>query len=288
MQRGSALRLAGQGTKSKIGKTLIALGSLGALGNLETKPVEGILGGVLLGSIGAALVAGDKQKGSGIIDKQIKAALRKVDRYKRGQSGTGNNQLSTRDIKEIVKKYKDKPISVQNLFGDDWKEHGKTLLRAMKSSKSQKGRGLIGKAKKYALNKLNKFVTGKTKIKPSDLMNVTAGLVGLTGAASSLIPGINLISVPAAGAVSLGLRSAASLAKMKGLGVSLAGSGDLPPGVSYTKTGKIKRDRYSVFYGFHKKTKSGLTKEAFFLDGRKVKSKAKRAQGLASVKFLRQ
>lgn len=57
--------------------------------------------------------------------------------------------------------------------------------------------------------------------------------------------------------------------------------GKLPFGISLTQAGKIKKDRYSVFHGYHNKTSGGLTKSDFMLKGRKVISKKKHARGLA-------
>ena len=43
--------------------------------------------------------------------------------------------------------------------------------------------------------------------------------------------------------------------------------------------GKIKRDRYAVFYGYYPSTKSGLSKKDFILRGKKVVSKRKSEMG---------
>jgi hypothetical protein len=61
----------------------------------------------------------------------------------------------------------------------------------------------------------------------------------------------------------------------------VSGSGVLPIGVSMMGNGKIKRDRYSVFYGYHPKTKSGLMKKDFLLRGKKVISKKRSQMGKA-------
>lgn len=385
-QTASGLKLSGQGWKKGLGGALITLGGLGAAGNIGSdKIVEGILGGAILSGIGAALIVSDKKKkqsGSGIqkeIAKRIKESVKRS--LKQHQIG---GAITAKKVNDFIKQHQDKPIHVKDIFGTDWKKRGKQLLKEIE--KVQKGGNIfkdIGnfakKTVKKATSELKRFVEGKTKFKPSTLLDVAAGAVGLAGAASAFIPGVDLISVPAAAAASLGLKSGAHLLKTSGRGVSLSGGkmsmkhkeyiikypmiaqqiaklvqqgsgysgrgkagrlaaalgiagtsaaagamglyqyllnnpsmaakiaakgainvgskflsgqghygsgNDLPKGVSYTKTGKIKRDRYSVYYGFYKTTKSGLSKDAFFKDGNKIKSKAKRAQGMKAIKYL--
>ncbi|MCP4393328.1 MAG: hypothetical protein GY804_03530, partial [Alphaproteobacteria bacterium] len=217
----------------------------------------------------------------------------------------------------------------------------------------------------------------KTKFKPSHLLDIAAGTVGIAGAASAFIPGVDLISVPAAAAASLGLKSVAHLARtsgrgipkkhmryidknpdfakyiaqqakkkkqvgmgkastflgamgiagtsaaagayglyqyllqnpgiaaklaakggakaasawLAGKGVNVAGSGTRlagsgQPGITYSATGKMKRDRYSVYYGHYPSTYGGLRKEDFLKKGRKIISKKKHEAGLKAAKNL--
>ncbi|MCP4342548.1 MAG: hypothetical protein GY799_27630, partial [Desulfobulbaceae bacterium] len=86
----------------------------------------------------------------------------------------------------------------------------------------------------------------------------------------------------------------AASAWLAGKGVSVAGSGTRlagsgvkgQPGISYTATGKIKRDRYSVYYGYYPSTSGGLRKEDFLKKGRKIISKKKHEAGLKAAKNL--
>lgn len=386
----------GKGWKSKLGKTLVTLGAIGAAGNIGTKSVEGILGGSILGAIGTLLIKGD-QSGNGI-DRYL------VQAVKSHMKQCGSGKKKAKDIRTFIKTHRDTPIHIKDVLGPDWSTHAKTLMAAI----PMKGSGFVKDAKKT----LSKFLRGKTKLKPSTLLNVLASAVGVAGSASALIPGLNLISAPTAGAVSMGLRTGAKVLqtvgrgytggitdvedmhgfsvsrtpvssresvkrgsglklsgsgleqwgdimdlselselsgledpnqipaaieklvismasnpesltktglgvalgiggaalgiayrlyrkhrKKKGSGktthksiggsLSMAGAGAVPYGVQYNKSGGIKRDRYSVYHGFHTKTASGLTKDAFFLDGKKVKSKKRSAMGKEAVKFLR-
>lgn len=350
---GQGIKLAGQGWKKGVGGTLIGLGLLGGLGNLDDKPIEGILGGAILSGLGGYLVhLENKQAGKGfkpIFDNRFKEALEKSLQY--SQIG---GAIDTSMIQQVVEDNLDKKIGIEDIFGKNWKMRGKQLYDTI--SKAQKGSGIfqdIGKtikkgykgAKKLrdkALDKLKDFSEGKTKFKPSDLLNITAGAVGAAGAASAFIPGVDLISVPSAAAASLGLKSAATIAKTagrgmeggeidaetlykigdaaiiagilgistvaakkilnkvtkkyKGSGIKLSGEGvvlaggameNIPHGICYTKSGKIKRDRYSVYYGYYDKTKSGLTKNDFVKKGNKIVSKKKQLQGKKAIKYLR-
>lgn len=326
----------GQGWKKALGTTLVALAGIGTAGNLDTKPVEGIIGGAVLGAIGGVLIHADKKKGKGmagsgtLIDKHLLKHVKHVARTKAR-------------AKQLFDAHAHKPVHVRDVLGPNWKMLGRELI----SKIPQRGTGL-----KSALKDVKDFFSGKKKLKPSHILDALAGVVGIAGAASSLIPGVDLISVPAAGAASLGLKSAAHLARTSGRGISdlidtselglegmsdparitdavealaqaagselsktrlgvllgvsgaaLAGAyklykkfrshhkrrmgkglklagqglapsgGALPRGVTRLPSGKIKKDRYSVFHGFYPATGSGLRKEDFFLDGYKVKSK---------------
>ncbi len=69
-----------------------------------------------------------------------------------------------------------------------------------------------------------------------------------------------------------------------------AGSGKIirdikPWGVSMTGSGKIKKDRYSVYHGYYSKTSGGLTKDAFILKGKKVISRRRSELGRKNQNF---
>lgn len=55
----------------------------------------------------------------------------------------------------------------------------------------------------------------------------------------------------------------------------------MPYGVTMMGNGRVKKDRYSVFYGYHKKTSSGLTKSDFMKKGKKIISKKRHQRGKA-------
>lgn len=329
MNKGYGVKLAGEGWKKNLGATLITLGLLGGAGNIGTSTVEGVIGGSILAGLGGYLIHLEaNQGGSGIFDKRFIESMRK--KLKDMQYGGAMNKKT---LQSIVSQNLSKPIHIKDIFGDDWKTKGKELINAIKAQRGsgigKKIKQIAKKASDAALSKLKQFADGKTKFKPSDLLNYTAGAVGLAGAASAFIPGVDLISVPAATAASLGLKSAGTILKTTGRGVSLAGSGiseevlyklgdaaliasvlgisaaaaakiysklkkkyeskgsgvklagtgEYPPGITFTKSGRIKRDRYSVYYGFYKKTKGGLTRDDFVLKGRKVISKKKSQMG---------
>ncbi len=328
--QGSGIKLAGEGWKSGLGGTLAGLGILGGAGNIGTNTVEGLIGGAILTGIGASLIYADKkkkkQKGSGKFDevfyKSIKAGLKK------NQIGSGK-RLTKKQIKAFVMEHKDKPIHIKDIVGADWKKKGKELIYWLDQMPKQQGKGLFGdigrafkkgtkaaaKFGRKATGELKKFAAGKTKFKPSHLLDIAAGVVGVTGAASAFIPGVDLISVPVAAAASLGLKSVAHLARTSGRGLSVAGSGVKlagsgkrgkkkkhetvplnvqmkgkgPPanshesGLTYLPSGKIKRDRYSVFYGYYPSTYGGLKKSDFLKKGRKIISKKKSLAGKAAA-----
>ena len=240
----------GSGWKSGVGGTLIGLGTLGGLGNIGTKSIEGLIGGAILSGLGATLIhfdkkKGKKQSGSGktVFDKNFIKHLRKTLRQK--QVG---GAMTAAGLKKLLGTHANTPISIKHIFGKEWKKRGKELLRVVKEQRGGNIFDDIGKGIKGAYNaskkKLTQFVEGKTKFKPSTLLNVMAGAVGLAGTASAFIPGVDLISVPAAAAASLGLKSAAHLVKTsgrgkpkKGKGLKLAGTGKHGKGLATAGAG---------------------------------------------------
>lgn len=246
---GGSLKLAGQGWKRNIGTTLIALGTLGGLGNLDTQPVEGLLGGAVLAGLGGLLVHLDKKKGSGmgrqcgsgnILNTKIISHFKKL-LSKRQQGGAYSKQK----IQDIINQHKHKKIHIKDVFGAQWKEKGQQLLNALKQArKLQKGGDIfsdigkvakkVGKSVKKVGKKVYKstkklrdagykkmvqFVNGKTKFKPSQLLSYASATVGIAGAISGLIPGVDIISVPLASASALGLKSASLALKTSGRGI---------------------------------------------------------------------
>lgn len=225
MIEGSGYMLAGQGVKSGIGGTLIGLGTIGGLSNLGgDKAIEGAIGGAILAGIGGLLIGLDKKKkkqsGKGMktdFDRYFRRALK--NKTKILQSGSGYKKLTA--IKKLIEPHLDKPIHIKDILGKDYKKHAKIILQQL--NEYQKGSGKVGsffkKAGESAKSKFKQFLAGKTTIKPSHLLDIAAGAVGIAGAASALIPGVDIISVPAATGAALGLKSTAHLARMAGRGI---------------------------------------------------------------------
>lgn len=86
-----------------------------------------------------------------------------------------------------------------------------------------------------------------------------------------------LLKNPTVAAKILAKGSIGVASKFLGSGLSLAGGKcrQLPHGVSMLGSGKIKKDRYSVYYGYYPKTASGLKKCDLMLKGKKVISRKK-------------
>ena len=404
---GSGLKLAGQGRKTNLalGSTLVALGSTGGVLNAAAgKVMPTILGGILTGIGSALLIKARKQKnknksGSGVKEEvaAFNKAFKKVWKQNMGQGGRGKKHIS---LKEVLKQHGDKPVHIEEVFGDKWRDVSNQILDALKQ---HSGKGMVGSGiGKTMLNKFKKFLNGKTKFKPSTLLNVAAGVTSAITGASAFIPGLDFISVPAGSAASLALKGAATVLEQtgrgkivagdrclhkkcmqRGKGTSLAGGNiylpesvrnlikkypniakkvvefvfnklgrgddekqkddsipdtpsklarmlsialrfskaafilykflienpelkdsvldmislyspnipgsgaeEVPYGISYTKTGKIKRDRYSVYYGYHKTTAGGLTKDDFIKKGKKIVSKKKSEMGKQRIQNL--
>lgn len=391
---GGGVKLTGSGWKQNLGGTLMGLAALGAAGG---QTAEHLLGGAVLGGLGAALIAAErrnlkkKQKGGKLVN-DFDSFIYDIISPKTGKT-------TLEDIGKWVIK-NNKPVYIEKIFGKE--NVGKAqqllteaILRGQKGNgwwnKMTKGVSNIGKDITKFLNadknvgKVAKFVSGKQKLKPSDLYSLGSNAMNIGSLASMLIPGAAILapalkagsvaldvagnvdnlknkrkqSSSVAGLTSTGLKAASvganmipgaqvaapllsnagtvanivkSLLAMKGkgmhggkmppndlvqpfiswvqqnpnltktkFGIALGLSGatltaayklykkygkrkrgegwvddskELPVGVTKLPNGRIKRDRYSVYHGFYRKTKGGLTKNDFFLKKNKVVSKA--------------
>lgn len=214
----SHLRLSGQGLKLA-GQGGTHLQRLAQIGHKMAKTHHGKLGAVILHAIGHVANSKAKNKRHAFGKKVIQ--LLKKHHFP---------QHAHEEIHKIVHQFKHRPIGIKDIFGKDGIKHGKQMIDSLASGGSFFG--AIGKAVKKgykgvkhvrdaAFHKLRQFADGKTKFKPSQLANYLAGAVGIAGAASAFIPGVDLISVPAAGAVSLGLKSVGTVLKTSGRGMGL-------------------------------------------------------------------
>lgn len=311
-RRGQGLKLSGQGCPQKgkgwmrnIGVGLSSIGAISMVGAIKESNIDQAVGSAIFGGLGSFLIYLDKKNANmsggsiSVLHNKVFMHLKKfLKKHPQHMTGTGK-RISHKHIKDFLEKHKDRKIHIKDIFGHDYKSKGKELMDLIEKAREMHGGNIfqkIGKAgqklgksikttakrtRDAAHNKLKQFVAGKTRFKPSDLLSYTAAAVGLVGSASALIPGIDLISVPIASGLSLGLKSTALALKTSGKGLALSGGNveKLPYGVTKTGRGKIKRDRYSVFHGYYPKLPSGLTKTDFMLKGKRVISKRKHLVG---------
>jgi len=246
----------GYGWKKSVGSVLLSMGVLGGLGGIDKTNLSGegtvnaLIGASVLGGIGSYLIykekkqKGGKQIGSGSINKYMLGHMRKLIKKHKIQLGSGS--ITKKKLESIIGQHKDKLLHVSDIFGDDWKVKGVKLIKALKQVKdfhdSQDGGNIfkkLGHASKEAFShvkkgvnkgfiEIKKFAEGKTKFKPSQLLNYLSGAVAIAGSASALIPGLNLISVPVASATSLGLSGVSRIAAQSGRGNQIAAGLKLP------------------------------------------------------------
>lgn len=190
-------------------------------------------------------------KGLTDIDINILKNLNKYVKHGTGLRLAGQGNLDS--VKSLLQKNKKIKIHISDILGKDWKQknHKLKLIFAhsilknnnMINSNNQTGKGFfddisngissgfkaIGKTVKNVNNKvgneLKNFINGKTSFSPSKLLSYTSAAIGGLGAISALIPGIDIISVPAASAISLGLKSGSLALKTSGRGLFPAGAG---------------------------------------------------------------
>ncbi len=215
---GQGLKLAGQGKHHLIKMAHIA--------HNITKNNKGRIGAAIIHAIGHITTSKAKNKRKAF-GKKVLEILKKHHFPNHSPSA----------LHGLIAAHKHRPLSIKDIFGKDYAIHSHDLLQGI-THRAKRGSGVFGdigkmvkkgyKSVKHvrdkAINKLKQFAAGKTKFKPSQLANYLAGAVGAVGAASALIPGIDLISVPTAGAISLGLKSAGTILKTSGRGSSSAAS----------------------------------------------------------------
>jgi hypothetical protein len=138
--------------------------------------------------------------------------------------GKGNTKIKPhhKDVLNKILKY-DKPVHIDELIKNKHKIN--MISKALDNHLQQIGSGffdnIASKLKnlsKKASHELKRFVDGKTKLKPSKLLNYISGGVATVGALSAVIPGVDLISVPTASAISLGLHGLSKIAETSGRG----------------------------------------------------------------------
>ncbi len=271
------LRLGGQGLKlAGQGKGLMKLANVA---HRLVKSHHGKVGAAIIHAIGHV-------KHSKVKDK--KKAFRKKLLEVLAKHHYPKHQLEA--LHGVVAGCKHRPIGIKDLFGKDHAAHGESLIASIRAGGNvfgdigrtfKKGYHSLKHARDTAFHKLRDFAAGKTKFKPSQLANYLAGAVGIAGAASAFIPGVDLISVPAASAISLGLSSAGKVLKTSGRGLSIAGGGLPPKILSYVR--KNPKAAKSVLAKFKRDIKGGGCSGS----GKKVKALLATAGAIMLYGFLK-
>ncbi len=194
------------------------LGVIGLLGlgginrqNTTADNLHSLLGSSILG-IGAvaAAVSAKKKKGSGPKIKPHHVEIIKDIIEMKKPHHVSDLPFTALQIANIIKKLKEHKSRLKS---------GSGLFSKLKA----KSRRLAS----IAAHKLVRFFSGKTKLKPSQLLNYLAAAVGIAGATSLAIPVVGPITAATAGKISLGLTSAATAAKTSGRGKPLP-LGEIP------------------------------------------------------------
>ena len=265
---------------STILKSLAAIGGISGLSKNKThqENLHTLLGSALLyaSSKGLDKWADKYKEGSGYKEK-VKEYKKKLLKFYKERIKPHHKEIITAILNN------DMPIHITDLVKDK-KKLGNLLMLLEKiifHPQTGSGKFKIKKIFKNVGNTLHRFVKGETKIKPSHLLKGLAKVVEAAGVASAVIPGVNIISAPAATALSFGLESAGEIAKSQGRGSTTP----MISGMRLSKKGKpLKIQSKEVVFkspeGMYK-TKQGKTKKDFMLNKRgKIVSKKKHEMGL--------
>src|SRR5210317_33629 len=230
--KGSGLKLAGPGLKlAGQGGPLKALLKKAADLAAKTGHPTGIVAGSALASAAHARLkkrGSGYCSGSGIDGKHIQTYVRRALHKNRHLIGD-IRKVTKEHAKDWIEKHKHKNVHISDVFGEDWVSWGKDMRTILDKHLSKKeGGSKVGKAiksvGKKALKKLKQFAAGKTRVKPSDLAKIAAAAVTVAGAASAVIPGVDLVSVPTAATIATGLKATGDALKQTGRGMHGSGS----------------------------------------------------------------
>jgi hypothetical protein len=283
----------GEGRLGTTGKALIALGSAGLM-NSGPLSVPGIVGSSILAGLGHYLHSkhkkgsGNVQYGSGFPKTHGKFVHSKILQHiKKGLSHHGHiiGAVKSSHAVDALKQHAKKPLHIEHIFGKKWRPRGKQLLKLIQLNTT--GSGFKDWAKKAgksiknfggkAIKKLGQFAKGETKLKPSALLDYTASAVGVLGSLSAAIPGLDILTTPAALAVTGAMNATSAKLEQSGRGLGLSGksgSGLNPAGkkcgsgkqyggaLLLSGSGKTKKrgTKREVWNGTAERTSSGLTK----------------------------
>ena len=180
-------------------------------------PVAAVLGKAIMGAVASRL---NSKKGTDM-NKHLMAHMKK---HLKGHDLVEKvMKVTPQHVKDVLTKHKEIQIHVSDVFGEKWGEHVKKI-------RDLTG-GQDGGSWKSIKSKLKSFLSGKTKLKPHHLLDAASGLVTAAGAASAVIPGVDIISVPAAASASAAIKTASTALKKSGRGMAEpSGAGLHPPG----------------------------------------------------------
>jgi len=191
---------------------------------------------------------------------------------------SGEGVKTKEDLQALINKHRNTKVSAQQLFGKNWKTVGKQIISHIEQIKDKEGgrkhkhkhknpleaigkltKKVVGKkklkkfehsldvgykkAKKVrdkGFHKAKKFLEGKTKVKPSDVLSYMANGIGLAAVATAAIPGVDLITDSAAAVLVPGLKYSSAIAKQSGRGEAHEGSGKVSSMISHHMPTKIK------------------------------------------------
>lgn len=240
LAKGTKMAILGEGLTHSGGSYQVGYGRIGREIIKLTKHTKGT---TPAGSLGLAIL---HSAGHNFKDGQFKRdlmgqkALAHLKKFLKDKPHL-RESLANHHVIEFIKKHENTPIHVSDLFGKQWKSKSQKILKLLGETHQEggnifkdighgfkKGLSTIGSVAKKAVHETGRFLNGETKFKPSKLLSYMSGAVGVLGAASAFIPGIDLISVPTAGAISAGLSGLSTISRTSGRGIGSVKHPELP------------------------------------------------------------
>ncbi len=288
-------RASGSDWREKFTQGMYLLGKINDASQKFTgKSVGALIGGAVLTAAGSLVAHKVRKKhlqhvshavASKHMSKHFRNHVKQALEQAKHHVGNPSN-ITGKHVNQFLAEHGQNELGAKDVFGRAWKSKGNQLNKVIQYAPQfepmdtgfdgsgvfqdiKKGAKKLGhtithtKAYKdathvrnQAVSKLKDFAAGRTKLKPSALAKYLSTAVSVVTAASSIVPGLDFLTIPAGGAIATGLSVGSQALKMSGRGIKI------PPRIlkyiqNYPAAAKLVAKKVKMHGGAYKMTGSG-------------------------------